>query len=392
MLEANAALKSENFAHAEKVLRELRAQAPETQEAEDALTILMSMQRANQVTIPVALPDLIGDAKKFEAANPKDKAGILARYKAAMELKGATAESIAEAKTKVDQLEAEGVTIKSSSVAATGSAKDAFDKINAAAAAGDFDAARKLTNDFRDQTQSLEEGAEARKLLAKIEEQAKKMVADYKEKTAKLDPLAAAIEWGKYSSTVKDSVNAPEVKPLLEDLEDKTQTTAMEELGKITDKARGNLYDDAISDAQAMQKKWAGMKWSIMAKSKENSFKKQKDLYEAFLKGVKDKIASGPVDLPFPLTTKIKTQTKWKLSGLKGDALSLDAVPITAAPGLNVRLGELQPKDQHSLVLFVLPKELTADQHTALKNFCIERGLSDEADMHAKEAEKLAGK
>ena len=362
-------------------------------EAETAEKLLLDMARTNFEAGNQKSNKAMAEAKKFEADNPADGAGILEKYKAVMAVSGANPPVYNEAKAKVDAMDKDNgsgsTAAKSTEKAPVGSMKELIDKANALKAATNYDGTRKLLKDFIYSTQSLEDGAEARKQLNKVEEEAKAKVKEYKDKTASLDPIGAAMQWAKYMSTVKDEANLPEVKPILEDLEEKTMTTAMEELGKASEKAKANKYNEATADVQAMEKKWAGLKWSNLATKKEASFKKQKALYDSFLKLMAEKTKAGPIPLPFPLQTKIKNQDKWAVSGVRDDSLVLDAIPSTAAPGVAVKLGDVGPKEQYQLIMLALPKEPTKEQHQELTAFCTERGLSDEADKHeAKGAEK----
>ena len=366
-------------------LLEIKNKYPETIEAEAADKQLLDLARTNFENGKQNAAKALADAKKFETDNPSDAAGILAKYKAVVNVAGSNPAVFNEAKAKVDALE-KGAATKTPGSSASASGKEVLDKAAVLKAAFDYDGVRKLLKDFIYSSQNLEDGAEARKQLTKADEEAKAKVKEFKDKTAALDPLAAAAEWGKYASVVKDEVNAPEVKPILEDLEEKTQTAAMEELGKASEKAKANKYADATTDVVAMQKKWAGLKWSNMASKKEASYKKQKALYDSFLKLLSEKVAAGPMPLPFPLQTKIKNQTKWQIKGVRDESIALDPIPTTAAPGVAVKLAEMDPKEQYQLIMLAMPKEPSKEQHAQLQAFCTERGLSDEADKHEAKA------
>ncbi len=366
-------------------LLEIRNKYSDTIEADSAQKMLFELAQTSYENGKQLAAKALVDAKKFEADNPQDAAGILEKYKAVMNIAGSNPPVLAEAKAKVDALE-KGPS-KQPEKSTGGAGKEIFDKATALKAALDYDGARKILKDLKYSTQNLEEGADARKALDKLEEEAKAKIKEMKDKTAAMDPLAAAQEWSKYASVVKDEVNAAEVKPILEDLEEKTQTTAMEELGKASEKAKANKYNEATTEVLAMQKKWAGLKWGNMASKKEASYKKQKALYDSFLKLLAEKVAAAPIPLPFPLTTKIKNQDKWVIKGLRDESIALDPIPATAAPGVAVKLADLQPKEQYQMLLLALPKEPTKEQHAQLQAYCTERGLSDEADKHEVKAE-----
>jgi len=366
-------------------LLEIKNKYSTSLEAEAADKMLLDLTRSSFEAGRQAAAKALSEAKKFEADNPNDAAGILTKYKGVMSVAGSNPAVFDEAKTKVSALE-KAAAPKSNASGSSGASKEIFDKAAVLKAAFDYDAARKMLKDLMFSSQSLEDGAEARKLVGKLDEEAKAKVKEMKDKTAALDPLAAAAEWSKYASTVKDEVNAAEVKPILEDLEEKTQTAAMEELGKASEKAKVNKYADATTDVLAMQKKWAGLKWGSVAAKKEASYKKQKALYDSFLKLLGEKVAAGPLTLPFDVQTKIKNQTKWAVATVRDESIVLDPIPTKANPGVAVKLAELAPKDQYQLIMLVMPKEPTKDQHAQLQAFCTERGLSDEADKHEAKA------
>ena len=388
LLEAKDLLSKNEFGKSEELLLQVRRKFDETIEGEEANNLLVELSKAKQESARVKGEALLAEAQKFEAANAGKTAEILAKYKEALAAATGNVKLFSEIKAKVDGLEKSGVAsgAQGGGTPVSSSVKEVLDKAEALKAGFDYDGARKLLKDFMYSTQVLEDGADARKYLGKIEEAAAAKVAEVTEKTKTLDPLNQALEWGKYTSTVKDAVNAPKIAPILEGLEDQTQDAAMVDLKKGGDKFKEGKIDEAVSAMQEMQKKWAGMKWAVMAKSKENSYKSQKDLYDKFLAGLREKTAAGPVALPFPIQTKIKNQTKWSVVGVKNESIDLDPIPKNAAPGVSTKLFELPPKDQYELVLFALPKELTPELHKQLQLFCIERGLSDEADKHEKRA------
>ncbi len=369
----------------EMLLLKIKNDFRDSLEAEKADKLLLELMQSNREASKKNAERAFEEAKKFEADNPQNASGILAKYKEVKEISGGTSVYNA-ASAKVEQLEKAAATAVATAPAAPGSAKETFEKAAAMAAAFDYDGAKKLLKDLQYSTQSLEDGAEARKQIAKLDDEAKAKVKEFKDKTAALDPLSAAAEWSKYTSVVKDTANAAEVKPIIEALEDKTQTAAMEELGKASQLAKENKYAEAVEAVVFMQRKWAGLKWAAIAKGKEASFKRQKDLYEKFLKLLGEKVAAGPLVLPFPVQTKIKNQDKWQVVGVRDDSIVLDPIPAKAAPGTTAKLNELAPKEQYQLIMMTMPKEPTKEQHLALKDFCTERGLADEADKHESKA------
>ena len=389
MAQANDALNDNNLKKYEMLLLKVKNGYSETIESEKADKLLFELAKSNVENSRQLSIRALEDAKKFESENPQDTAGILTRYKDVLSVSGGNAAAYNEAKAKIDSFE-KGADPKQPGPKASGPAKETFDKAAALRAAFDYDGARKMLKDFIYSTQNLEDGAEARSQLRKMDDEAKAKVKDMKDKTAKMEPLAAATEWSKYASTVKDEANAAEVKPILEDLEEKTQTAAMEELGKATEKAKINKYAEATEAVVAMEKKWAGLKWARVAKGKEASYKQQKTLYDSVLKLLGEKAAAGPIPLPFPVQTKFKNQEKWAVAGVKDESISLDPIPSKSAPGVALKLGDLGPKEQYQLVMLVMPKEPTKEQHLQLKAFCTERGLSDEADKHEAKADAAA--
>ena len=388
LLEAKNLLAKNEFVESEELLLQVRKKFDETIEGEEANVLLVELLRAKREAARIKGEALLAEAQKFEAANAGKSAEILLKYKDALAAATGNAKLYNEIKTQINQLEKVSVAsgTQSGGTPVSSSVKEVLDKAEALKAAFDFDGARKLLKDFMYSTQVLEDGADARKYLGKIEDAAAAKVAEVTEKTKTLDALNQALEWGKYTSTVKDAVNAPKIAPILEGLEDKTQDAAMEDLKKGGDKFKAGNISEALEAMQQMQKKWAGMKWAVMARSKENSYKSQKDLYDKFLAGLKEKTAAGPLALPFPIQTKIKNQTKWSVVGMQNESIVLDPIPKNAAPGVSAKLYELSPKDQYELMLFALPKELTPELHKQIQLLCIERGLSDEADKHEKKA------
>ena len=389
--QANDALADNNLKKFELLLLRVKNNFADTQESEKADKLLFELAKSNVENGRQASLKALEEAKKFEADNPQDTAGILAKYKEVVAASGGNGDVYKEAKAKVDQLD-KGADPKQPQPGpkTSASAKDTLDKAGALKAAFDYDGARKTLKDFIYSTQNLEDGAEARSQLRKVDDEAKAKVKDMKDKTAKMDALPAATEWAKYSLTVKDEANAAEVKPILEDLEEKTQTVAMEELGKASEKAKTNKYAEATEAVVAMEKKWAGLKWSRVAKGKEASYKQQKTLYDTVLKLLAEKAAAGPIALPFPVQTKFKSQEKWAVAGVKDESLVLDPIPAKAAPGVALKLSDLGVKEQYQLVMLAMPKDLNKEQHLQLKAFCTERGLSDEADKHEAKADAAA--
>lgn len=387
LLEAQDWKEKKEYGKAEDLLYKIRRNYDDSAEAESANALSAEIAKDKRETGQKKAIAALADAKKFESANAGKDAEILAKYREALVAATGYPKEYNEAKAKVDELQKGAATTNTTAAGAVSAAlKPVLDKAEAQKAELDFDGARKTLRDFMTATQSMEDSVEARKQLAKVDDAALAKINDLTEKTKALDPLNQAMEWSKYTAAVKDKVNESKVAPILEGLEDKTQEAAMEDMKKGSDLAKEGKYSAAADAMAAVQKKWAGMKWALIAKGKETSFRQQKDLYEKFLAGIKEKTAGGPQVLPFPVQTKIKGQTKWSLVGVSNESIALDPVPAKSAPGVNQKLFDFQPKDQYNLMIFALPKELTLEQHKQLQAFCLALGLSDEADAHEKKA------
>ncbi|HLX63785.1 MAG TPA: protein kinase [Planctomycetota bacterium] len=385
VLLAKAALDRGDLDEADRDVLEVRTKYQDSKEFDEANRLFDDLSARKRESANARADKLLAEAKKLEAAAAPDSAAILAKYTEALNAAGGNPVVAKEAKAKIEELKNNSLTIKTNSNFSL-PAQEAFDKAAALRASFDYDGARKILKEIMFSSQNLEDGAEARKLLNTLDDEAKAKIKEFKDRTAAMDPRSAAAEWGKYKTTVKDDANAAELKPIFDDLEEKTQTVAMEDIGKASALAKANQYADATEAAKEVERKWAGLKWAKVAKAKEESYKQQKDLYDNFLKLLAEKVAAGPLALSFPIQTKFKAQAKWSVTGVRDESITLDPIPKTAAPGVTVKLGELQPKEQYQLVLAALPKEPTKEQHAQLKAFCTERGLADEADMHEKKA------
>ena len=379
---AKIARDNKDYDEADRKLFEIRTRFPETLEYEEASAMVIELSSLKYEADKQKAEKLLAEAKKFETDNPQNAKAILDKWKEVVNGSGGHAAVNKEARAKVEQLEQGSPSIQAKQRFSM-PAKEVFDKADAARAAFDYDSARKLLKELRDSSQNLDDGAEARSRLKAVDEEALAKVKEYKDKTATMDPVGTALEWAKYSASVKDEVNSKDVQAILAGLEDKTEEAGKLELSKAADKAKTNQYADAIEAVQLMQKRWAGLKWSILARAKEASFKRQKELYDTFFKLVAEKVPSGPIKVDAPIKTKYNND-KWAITGVREDSIALDPIAKAAGPGISVKLTDLAPKDQYQLILAALPKTLTKEQHLQLKSFCEERGLTDEAEKHEK--------
>ncbi len=125
----------------------------------------------------------------------------------------------------------------------------------------------------------------------------------------------------------KDAVNFPEVKRSSKIWKTRRRRRRWKSSARRLKKRRSLTVAEATAAVVAMQKKWAGLKWAVVAKAKEASYKRQKDLYDSFLKLLAEKVAAGPLALPFPVQTKIKGQEKWSVINVKNESIELEPIP-----------------------------------------------------------------
>jgi len=361
-------------------LEQIRGKYPTSLEADEAIKRLEEYASSNREADKKKAETLFGEARKFEAANPAQFAEGIARFKAAADAAKNYPELAEPARTAAanlqKKLDAENVKNVDDAFRA------AMDTAASARTKFDYDAARGALQNFMAKFETSAQKTEAQTALEKINVEASAKFKEVEAAVAALDIPGALAAWEQYGAKVKDSAKADDVKTAKENLEGRADQFATDELTKSSDKAKKYDFIEAGNIINGVIKKMSGIKkWEDIARQKGDSIRRQKDLHNKFLAAAGEKLKAGPVPVPFFVVPQFQN-VKWKATKVSGEQITLDAVPVTAAPGLMKRLSDLPPKDQYDFYMLFLAKEPTPDEHKALAAFCAERGLSAETQAH----------
>ncbi|HYG74038.1 MAG TPA: protein kinase [Planctomycetota bacterium] len=359
-------------------LEEIRSKYPTSLEADEAIKLLDQYAAASKEADKKKAETLISEAKALETSGKL--AESIAKYKAAADAAKNFPEISEPAKTAQANLQKklDAETAKTIEDAYRG----AMDTASSARTKQDYDAARAALQGFLGKYDNAPQKNDIQTALDKVNAEAAAKYKEVETAVTQMDIPAALAAWDQYTTRVKDSTKADDVKAAKENLEGRADQFATEELTRSSEKAKKYDFLEALNIANGVVKKLAGIKkWEDIAKQKADSIRRQKDLHNKFLTSAAEKLKGGPVAVPFFVVPQF-ANVKWKASKVSGEQISLDAVPVTAAPGLMKRMSELPPKDQYEFYMLFLPKEQSADDHKALAAFCAERGMGPEAQNH----------
>jgi serine/threonine-protein kinase len=364
----------------ERLLAEVRRLYPAAPEAAEADSRIQKAKAARSAGARVAAQAKLDEARAFEAANSADLNGALNKYISVMGLANGIDgidDIFSAAKKRHDDIRLRQAAAQAKLV------NDAWQGAQAAATAAqageDFDSARAALQKFIADHPATDKTPAAQDALNKLNTAAQEKLKSIQAATASMETGDALKAWNDFSAAVKDAAAAPVIAEAARQLEAKAAQTAEDDLKKIGDKARRYEYADAMKDAKTLKSKLRGTKWAAQAGECEERCLREKNLYDRLLAAAREDLKSGPVELAFPIQTKIGN--KFKISKCRDDDVFELASPEGA--GISSHLRALAPLEQYKFHMQFL-KKLTPDDHKSLAAFCADRGLAEEAQAHEK--------
>ena len=368
----------------ERNLKAVVEKYPTSAEAAIAKRLLEERTHLAQETERKNAENLLNEARNFETANPANLAEAISKYTKALEAAKSWPELLEDAKGRLEALQKRQQEEQSKTVEAA--FRTAMEAANASKARFDYDAARNALQEFTKANGEAPQKADVETALAKINSEAAAKLKEVQDAVANLDVPAALAEWNKYTAQVKDANAANEVDSARQALEAKAEQLTQDEVAKAAEKAKKYNYTEALSSIRTLLRRMAGLKkCEEPLKAKEESLRRQKDLHDKFLAAANEELRAGAIPLPFVIDDPKFQGVKWKISGIKPDQVTLDAM-TGGTLGTSKRIGDFKPEEQYKLYMRFLPKELGLDDHKALAAFCQERGLAAQADIHSQKA------
>ncbi|MFH0937743.1 MAG: protein kinase [Planctomycetota bacterium] len=375
----NAAQQANNEADYEKNLTEVVRKYPASLEAEDANKKLAELAEQRKEAARQRAQTVLNDAKLFETANPDKLTECIAKYEQVIAASQNFPAILDPAKIRHDDLK------KRLADQSAHQLEVAFQLVSETAKANknksDYDTARAALQDFIAQNASAPQKNLAQQLLDQLNVEAQARFKKARDDASMLDFAAALALWNTYTLQIKDSITINDVKTAGDAIKDKARVLFDDEMKKAGDKARQFDYKSALDIIRPLQLRLAGAIPTDALKTREDDFKKQKELYDRVIIAIKEGLKNGPIILSFEINLPLSK--KWKIVSIEAMPPSyifkLDAI---SGPGISRRLDQLTPREQYDLFLQFLPAKLTAENHKALEAFCRERELTKEAEAH----------
>ncbi|MCZ7648819.1 MAG: protein kinase [Planctomycetota bacterium] len=374
---------------AETRIKELTTNYPTVPQSEEAKKLQEAIdQRRREATVKAAQAALAA-ARKFEqehASNTADMKAIADRFAEVSKAAGDVQSVRDEADRKFKEWEEKRKAFESANLQA---ALDmAVRDANAALAQKDYNTARRPLQEFIQAHNGTAQKTEAEKRLKELEDEAQQAFDKAREESERKRketsrPLPQALEvWERYLDQIRDDSRKGEAEKARDELLAAAEKFAGTERGAVHDLALRYEYDSAMQRQARLSAQLGQTKWEEEEKGRDEQLKLQKQIHERFADLVGR--AAQPVPLPFEVVfDKIENVKTWAVAGFGENALKLDPIPKTAAPGMTKKLSEFSPKQQYDIYRLFL-KDPTSADHAALAAYCQERGLNQEAEEHKK--------